>query len=275
MLSRTLLKSLIVILLSVFASAQGVGGKAGLGGKAGFGGGASAGGGTPSSISGLRAWYAADSGLTCTGGCSSGNPVTVWADKSTNANNLTGVNGPTFQSAQVNGLPAVKFTAASTQGFTFGTPVNLQTASTIFVVVKMTTVAQGILVGGDGDALGYWVGAASNEQGSDWIGNAQITHGNVAGDTSWHQINSTYDNSTAALRLGSASDPCGAGPGTTTCSITAKAIIANETTIGYKTYPSASQYLDGYIAEIIIYNRVLTGGEITTVETYLTGRYAL
>lgn len=228
----------------------------------------------PSSISGLQAWYAADSGLTCTGGCTTGNPVTAWADKSSNVNNLTGVNGPTYQGAQINGLPAVRFTAASTQGFTFGTAINLQTASTIFVVVKMASITQGIMVGGPGDALGYWVGYAGSQQGADWIGNAGISKGNVAADTTWHQQNMTYNNTVIAFRLGSASDPCGTSPGTTTCATT-QTIAANETTIGYRTYPSNSQYLDGYLAEIIIYNRVLTGTEITTVETYLNGRYGI
>jgi hypothetical protein len=48
-----------------------------------------------------------------------------------------------------------------------------------------------------------------------------------------------------------------------------------KTCIGGVAYSSDLFFFNGQIAEIICYDRLLTGGELTTLETYLNGRYGI
>lgn len=223
---------------------------------------------SPSDLSGLQVWHAADTGNNCSGSpCTNGATQTTWADKSVNGNTATqtGVGPDIYNTSQINGQPAVTFSAST---FTWATPINLQTASTIFTVMKLTTTAANqVLVTGTVAGAVVQLLAFNNsgikEQGfSTGVVNA---FGTTAADTSWHQINSTYDNTTAVLRIDRASD------GSTVLS---SAILQNSTGFGSYT-PGGIFSFTGQLAELIIYNRVLTGPEITQVETYLNGRYGL
>ena len=251
---------------------QGFGGTAGVGGKAGFGGGVSAGTALCAAVpsSGLQACYDSSVGLTCTSGCSNGNNVTQWNDQSSNANNLTDstTGGASccaiYEGAQINGQPSVRFNGTS-NGFDIGTGINLQTASTIFVEAKTTnsTINENILAGTSLGNLAYLINGASGfEHG--WL----ITGGSVNGcatasDTSWHQGDFTLNSSTYVCRLNESADTTNTGGLPT----------ANETSLGW-TRQYAGGFFVGDMAAVIIYNRVLSGGEITTVETALNAKYA-
>lgn len=228
---------------------------------------ASSGCSTPGCISGLQAWYAADSGTTCTGGCTSGNFVTAWNDKSANANNLSCTSCAVFETAQLNSKPAIQFDG-SANFYSLGSAINLQTASTIFAVVKAANTGNGlaILSGTAANALLYQITTSSGkEQTVTLQGVADLGSGTAAADTSWHQMNMSYSGTSLVFRIGEAADG--------TVSVT-NTVAANETSLGFNAEFTGG-FFNGDMAEIIIYNRVLTSGEKTIVETYLNGRYAI
>jgi hypothetical protein len=224
----------------------------------------------PGQLSGLQVWYAADSGSNCGGACTDGASQTTWADKSSNANNASFSTGPCsagtapiYHTNQIGGKPAVTFvvTNSSCMGIS---AVNLQTASTIFAVARANSTGNTnpIISGGTNS---YVLNLTrTTEQGATKSNIAVIGDGTTAADTSWHQINQTYNGTTLTMRLGSATDGS-ANPGI--------AITANENLIGADN--GSAQKFGGQIAEIIVYNRVLNGTEIGEVEAYLNGRYGI
>jgi hypothetical protein len=121
----------------------------------------------PSMLSGLQVWYAADSGSNCGGVCSDGSSQTTWADKSSNANNLSAgscAHAPIYHTNQLNGKPAVTFNGSG-DCFAVGAAINLQTASTVFAVVKLTSTASvSGLIGGTSGGYGVDLAHSSKEQ---------------------------------------------------------------------------------------------------------------
>lgn len=225
----------------------------------------------PSGISGLQAWYAADTGVSCSGACSDGGGVSAWNDKSSNANNLSvGTGTPVYHTSQINTKPAITF-----DGFTyfnFATPINLQasTGGTIFLVFHSTDdTNKQHMVGGPINSFSYWLINSGKAHGADKTATAQLAVStSVPGaswTTTWYQTNVTRNSTTIAFRRSQAPD------GTTSI---ANTISANETVIGHDADSNSARFV-GQLAEVLIYNRVLTGGEITTVEAYLFGRYGI
>jgi hypothetical protein len=222
----------------------------------------------------LAAWYKADTGLTCTSGCTTGNAVTAWADQSGNSNNLTGSGSPTFQSAQVNSLPAVQFISASNQFFTLGTGINMSSAGSaagsIFFVYKLldTSNTGRTLLGDSGNGgLAYWAAkGGSKAQGADKSGVVQIAAGTASSDASWKQVNMIWVNGTSyAFRLNRAADGSGSSSDSLGTGVT-------ENTIGKQ---SSGEYFWGQIAEVLIFNANIGTTNRDTVENYLNCRYGL
>jgi hypothetical protein len=230
---------------------------------------------------GMAAWYKADAGVTCTGGCTNGATVTAWADQSGNGNNLTTTGSVlTYSTGAINGLPAINFPSIGSgfptgNSFTFTTPLNLAT-STIFVTLQMTTNAYKMtLISGLTNSMTYFFkgnAGGGTEQGSDKTFVSNLINGTAAPDTNWHQMNLTLVASTSqALRLGRASD----GTNTSTTTVT-----GNETLIGYNaqsganscTLPNPCEEFTGNVQEIIIYTSAIS---VTTDENYINCRTGL
>jgi hypothetical protein len=218
--------------------------------------------GSPASTS-LVAWYEANAGLTCTSGCSNGNVVTAWADQSSSANNLTAYlgNGGVYEGSQINGLPAVEFNGTNSQ-YTFGSDINLQSGLSIFAVYKLNSTSQtlnNIITGNQSGSFNYFGSAAATKKQGAYLNNiSTLGLGNTTANTSWHQTNVTYNNTTINFRLGEASD----GSATPSAAIT-----ANEQVISTGGTP-----FNGYIAELIIYNAVVS---TSANETYLNCKYGI
>ena len=222
--------------------------------------------------SGLKACYDSGSGLTCTGGCTSGNAVTQWNDQSSNMNNLTCSSCGLYESAQINSNPAVRFDG-SANFYSFGTSINLQTADTIFVVFKSSagsaahssTFVSGTAAGSISYENGLVNGGAGN-------GNAQSLYitsfqetGTALADTSWHQANMSYNATTITFRINETLDK--------TASLST-AVTANETTVGYYA-EYGSDFFQGDIAAIIIYNSALSAPNVATNEAVLNAKYGI
>lgn len=228
----------------------------------------------PSQLSGLKGWYSSDS-LTCTSGCSGTNVVTALVDKSSNGNNITTTNSPTFYANAVNSKPAVYFNATSSQYGTFGTSINLQSGLTIFFVGSLVSAndAEAIVSGAANSFLyGTAFNSATRHNASAKTGIAWFSFGTAAQTTTgYHQMSVTYKDYSAggsgvAYRLDRSSDGGNATQ--------AGAITANETSVFWR--PATSDFYGWlYFVELIIYDRVLNSTEIGQVETYLNGMYGI
>jgi len=211
----------------------------------------------PTVTSGLKLWLAADHGITNAPSTS----INYWPDQSGNGNNAThsGSGSPEYLTNVINGYPAVQFTSS----FGMGLP-NFLTGTTgaeAYAVVKSTAVYSSLWVmGGAGTVYPYGDGTIREAFGSTISQNlglsaqplSQYNLYNVAGEngnwSAWLNgvlqygtTNNTYDYSTSPI-------------------------------LGYATGASS---LSGDIAEVLVYNRVLSTAERQAVSAYLDMKYNL
>lgn len=228
----------------------------------------------PTDISGLQVWFKADTGTSCSGVCANNGTLSGWTDQSGLGNSMTQVCGsggagqtaPIYHTNRQNGLPAVTFDGAHSC-FEF-TAINLKTASTIFVVYKnASTAAEGTLIAESGlanGAIAYWTVLGGKQQGADKEGVTQLGAGSASQDTSIHQANMTYDNTTVTFRLDKSADGSAAPAAT---------ITQNNNAIGANSGTSA--FLNADLFEIFAYNTVLSGANIAAMESYICNKYAI
>ena len=230
---------------------------------------------TPRSIPGLQAWYAADcittSGTTCQTP-STGTHPTAWYNESTyTTSTVTGSTNVTFNTNQLNGLPAVTF--ASTGSFvTLALPTDSEwktnpSVSFAGVWKNAGTSAKGELIGANSGGYAYWSCGSSIQQGMDRQQLAQLGTGTAACDTSWHQANAVFSFSTSVgFRINQATDTT-QGASTGTSGIFPVALGRNNQT--------TSEYFNGQIAELMFYAHPLQSNEISLLESYLHTKYGL
>lgn len=236
---------------------------------------------TPPPLSGMLLWWSADVGANCSGvACTNGGTQNSWADQSGNGNTGTltpSISSPcvgsVFNTSQINGKPAVTFNGNTTAGsetcFSVGNSgvgLNNKSATSMFVVEKLASTAVVNTLASGGSGAIQWASTTSKEQQGVKACVSILGTGTGASDTSWHQLNLTYDGTNIFLRKDRSADG-NAAP--------AVAITSNWLTLGVNLCGGGIQTMDGQIAEFILYNRVLSGGEITTVETYLNSKYGL
>ena len=235
-------------------------------------------------LSGMLLWWSADVGSNCSSAvCSDGGSQNSWADQSGNGNNGTLTPSITsacvasvFHTNQINGKPALTFNGVNTAGsetcFSVGNSgvgLNNKSATSMFLVAKLasTSVISEIASGTSGSF--DWRGSQTTipaEQIALKACTSGLGNGTATTDTSWHQMNVTYNGTAISFRINRASDGS-ASPGTS--------ITTNWLTLGINPCGGSFNAFDGQIAEFILYSRVLSGTEITTVETYLHGKYGL
>lgn len=204
--------------------------------------------------SGLSFWVKADA-IT---GLADGAAVSTWSDLSGNARNLTAPgNSPIYKTGIVNGMPIVRFTAASTQRLT--NAINFTTPVTVIYVARQTGGANARVLSSvtNNWLLGYWGGGKNQAYFDGWV----TPSGTPVTDTSWHvfsgvetgALSSVYaDGGLVASNAGGVTGPngleLGCNGGGTECS-------------------------DADIAEVIIYNSALSATDRASVETYLNAKY--
>ncbi|MCE2895087.1 MAG: hypothetical protein LW721_11645, partial [Flammeovirgaceae bacterium] len=207
-----------------------------------------------------RFWLRADR-LT---GFINGDQVNTWTDQSGNLNNATGVNGPTYVLNGSAGLPSINFNGTN-QHYTVSSLAAL-TQGEIFLVSKINN---------DPPAAG---------QSGLWrLGNSANTHypwvdGNIYDEFG---TNSTKNNIAAPplnqLRIYNVRSAAGNwanrldgsalfSTGSNTVSFSATPWIARN---------AASNYFDGTMSEIILYNTVLNSAQRNIVENYLSSKYGV
>jgi len=98
---------------------------------------------SPNKLSGLQLWLDASDASTVT---ESSGLISEWSDKSSNNNNATQVVGadqPTYRLNDINGLNSIDFTAVTTPYFTLSSELELLSLTIIAVFVNTMTGAEG------------------------------------------------------------------------------------------------------------------------------------
>jgi hypothetical protein len=212
---------------------------------------------SPTDLSGLSLWLKADAGITL-----SGSDVTAWADQSGNGNDAISQNAPALTT--VSGKTFVDFAG----GYFAGNELITSPYATIMCVARFSSTRDIEMIfeqeGDNGENLAFY-------RGFDVDSGFRIYNGSDLSSSSLTSNNQTYlfgvtvDNDTATLYLNSTTDGsgyCGVNP------------------------PSGAYYLGFWrggtltttelqMAEIVVYNRVLTNTERQQVEAYLNAKYAI
>lgn len=208
-------------------------------------------------------WLAA-SAIT---GLADGAAVTTWADGSGNGNNATQAtadNKPTYQTAEINGHPVVRFDGTNdllaTGSFTLAQPVH------VFLVGKMSGGAVDYryfldgLAGNDRMSL-YYIVAGDTVAIYTATSAAELTV--AANTTSYFVWTALFSGASSRLRKNGAADATGE----------LAAATAGGVTIGTRRdgqYPGGAD-----IAEVIVYASVLSDANRDRVEAYLAAKYNL
>jgi len=193
------------------------------------------------------------------------NLVTNWADQSGSGHSVEALcNYPTYNSSVINSKPAIDFFETALSG-----PIgfNFENDNTLFIVFKARNVTAGALWG---QGAGEFISALSG-------GYTQISNSNVEGvvtSNTASSVNTTYlfasrnssNNFTIYLN--------GNQTGSTSYSGFAGASTSQFIGADYEE-DEPNYFYNGYIPEIIIYNRAITTPERQQVEAYLMGKYAI
>lgn len=199
----------------------------------------------------------ADAGL----GLNDNDPVATWTNQNGSGNNATQgtpASRPTFKATAGPGSrPTVRFPGI----LSLGSSIALGSACTIFCVLKPRISHIGTIIG---DSIGC-VQFRINGLKQNLVKQEQVdvaTSTTNLSTAAFQQFNMTWNATTATFRLNSAAD------GNTT---NAQTISVASIDIG----SAASQSLDGDLCMLKIYNRVLSGAEISAEEAAITTRWGV
>lgn len=227
---------------------------------------------TPTSISGCVLWLRADLGVTI------GTGVSAWADQSgtgdsnKNCTQATGSNQPTRNSSDTayNNQTTLSFASASSQFLQSGTwsTAPPTSAATIFVVGNTdgTGARQAFTDGLSAATYGLW----NNDNGSEtntvafFLSAYLIKTGASLGSPSAVAVTCIAGSSSSAI-FANAKTALGTGsPGT-----------SSPTGLTLGAFAGGGSYLNGKIAEVIIYNSDIGSSNRSLVWNYLGSRYGI
>ena len=224
---------------------------------------------SPNDITGLSLWLKADAGVTL-----SGSNVTAWADQSANAYSLVPIDQNSPNITTIGGKTFIEFTKTNNQGLS-NSSIEITSPFTFFSVTKMKPTNGGRIFSSYNTTplIGSW--SADNENGTaysdrffsgyEWLAegeqqstNVLLTTASVDGD-----LNSVFKQNGGSETTSTASD----------------IVVFSGISIGGGWLPSGySEYIEqsnSFVAEFIIYNRVLTTVERQQVEAYLNDKYTV
>ena len=178
-----------------------------------------------------------------------------------------------IDSSQLNSLNVLKWLAGTSGGqYTLPSSLPDLANATIFIVCKGNTATglQAILGGAGTGALSlYLVGSSGVAKIALAKTNTVVLTSSTATWTpgTWFQANATYVSSTGAYAYRQARAAAGSGTSTTGAGANPTTVIGQD--------GGASNLNAASLAAIIIYNRVLSGTEITNVENYLNAKWGV
>lgn len=209
---------------------------------------------TPLAISNLQAWYKADAGVTL-----NGSTVSQWNDQSGNLRHLTQSTAtyqPLFVAVGQNAKPTVRFDAVDDFMQTAAVLIGLDNLTFFIVLNRQSDLNSTILGSGIYNAM-YWQYYTTSYMGAMQIAtNPLISTYQLRAGTATPTDQNMYKNS-ALIKNGN--------------NVVASGYHYNEfRNLAYSSYP-----LNGDIAEVLIYSKVLNGTELLDVNTYLNDKYAI
>ncbi|MBM3579157.1 MAG: LamG domain-containing protein [Alphaproteobacteria bacterium] len=237
------------------------------------------------SIPNLTLWLESTSeGSFTSTSLSNNDAIAQWNDinpRNTYKNNATGASGkqPLYSTNIINGLPALKFDGTDDVMSLASTDViGGERVGTIFTVAVVSTAA-----GASNVVHTVFRSNSSAAVKLTVLANTSTAKcGRFFYDTMWRGS----DTPTSAPAIGVATPViCSAryngsqvqgwtnGSVDTAASMTGIVAIPTSTVIGASAASSGDTFLNGYIAEIIVYNRSLTTDERTDVEKYLSKKW--
>lgn len=229
------------------------------------------GGFNPATYGTVLVWLKADS-LSL----SDGDPVSTWSDSSGNGNDATSSSTarPTYKTNILNGLPILRFDGSN--DYIQGSSVISSTTLTAFVVGSHNVGSAGFprLVSfgkpgtNDYDSPSRAIAFYSINNGTVYAYRDSLTRSYGSfGNGTYHQATCVYDGTNNTVYVDGPS-AAGAIASSGTFDITIYSIGAN-------TVPASSDFLDGDIAEVIIYSDALSTGNRQSVEDYLGTKYGI
>lgn len=222
-------------------------------------------------LSGVRLWLRGDTGVLT----DSAGRIGRWRDQSGLRNDGTQTaleldRRPTRAAEIIAGRPVVRFTASKNQFLDFGNFMAGATAGEAFVVLKAAVAS--------GPNRSLWkMGTTAGGPANSGYANADGTVTDDFGSTSQHNLGvpSTPINAFHLYNVAS-------GPGTWVARMNGVTQFTSDSnTVVFPTAPQIGyrgiffEYFDGDIAEVLMYDRVLTTAERESVNEYLAGKYAL
>jgi hypothetical protein len=184
---------------------------------------------------------------------------TVWTDLSGSGNNGTLVNGPTYSSAN-NGVIVLD----GTNDY-IDVPLNMSSTNyTVMGAARYVTVGNGRTFSAKNNnwLMGHWNSTTENYYAEGWVSSP----GTGASDTNWRIYAATGDISSDSYSMFT--------NGVLTVSPNAGGVAGpNGFAIG--SYLGTSEFSNSQIGFMLVYNRVLTVGEIQYNFNFFRGRYGL
>lgn len=227
---------------------------------------------SPSDIAGLQEWWKGDGTLwqdsaRTTPASADGDPVGAWDDASGNGRNATQATAgarPSLQTAELNGLPVVRFVAASSTRLTF-------TAHTGFSAISIFGVVKRAATSGDHTVLSLGKTLIRIDQtvngNLEWYPDTDTTviDAQDVADTDWHLIAVLQSSTDYEIRLDLAS-------------VTGTTVVvdpADRTDAIGSFEGGVLWFMDGDIAELLVYDSDLSDADRDAVEGYLNAKWGL
>ena len=221
----------------------------------------------------------------------SGGRVSTWTDRSPGARSVSATDGaaPALVSARINGLPAVRFDGATT-ALDSTANLDLRSGMTAFVVGvnRVRRNYNPMLVVGAPRTAGrstvefYWQAGSTGSGNLVVVTDGLSDFAGIQADNTGPTAGSPYVVSTqvsaGAFRLWSNGTTVASGPGPwSPPSGDRRAAVAAPFRLGFglAMYPVGERFMDGDIAELIVYSRTLSDAERAEVENYLKAKWAV
>lgn len=236
---------------------------------------------SPLVISGCIGWYdsldltAMAANSNGTGAVAVGDQVGWWKDKSATGANVTqaiAANRPTLTANQVGGRAALRFDGSndnlsSAAGYTAQNNLAGLTRIVIFSNANQVAWVSRVF---DGGGNGLVMNGTFRVQVTNTPFDSYVPPGSLSSAMPLGIYSAVYANSATSLRQN------GVGVALSSTSGTIPATTAAGTpTLHIGSNIGVNQFLNGPIAEYIIYNRALSAAELTAVEAYLKKKWGL
>lgn len=244
--------------------------------------------------SGNVLWLQADKGIYIDNGATpavNGQWIQQWEDQSGSGNHFTQITlgrRPVFVTNVLCSRPVIRFQIG--RGTYLQSPFKLSGAKSVFIVFVLPSLSNsaGTLLSIKGNSNSYTEIVGTDFSGYNPVSYIADLPGSVSGgftvnsmgntaafSNSGNMVTMVYDGGTNTAASSYSAKYDAAATAVNTASGRFGRLLNDSTTIGARAPQQNINYLDGDIAEMIVYNRALSSAEISQVENYLSAKYGL